>query len=126
MPTKKEIFLALKNLLDANITEVSGRIYSAYPKKTITLPFIVISNPEYNENVYSINDSVISYSYTVDIYVYTKTSQELDELTQKVIDTLRNNDILGATKSIREEESVEYNLTNKIMHEGMITVELQW
>jgi len=126
MPTKKEVFLAIKNLLDANISEVDSRIYSAYPKKTITLPFIVISNPEYSENSYLIDDSVVSYSFTVDIYVYTKTSQELDELTQEVINTIRNNDILGATKNIRDEGSVEYNLTNKIMHEGVITVELQW
>ncbi len=126
MATKKEIFLRLLELLKNNIPEVNNRVYSAYPKKEPTLPFIVISNPEYEEKEFLIDDSVISYTFTVDIYVYTQTSQELDELSQKVIDVLRNNDFYGATKSIRDEGSAEYKKSNKIMHEDLITLELQW
>ena len=42
MPTKKEVFLELMDLLKSNISEVDSRVYSAYPKKDIVLPFIEV------------------------------------------------------------------------------------
>ena len=126
MPTKKEVFIDLMNLLKTNISEVSNRVYSSYPKKKVTFPFIIVSNPEYSEKEFTISNEVILYSFVITIYIYTKTSQELDELTQKVIDLLKNNDILGSTKEITEEKPTEYNENNSIIHEGAIIVELEW
>ena len=126
MVTKKELFLELKNLLATSIPEVNNRVYSSFPKKKYTLPLIVISNISYEEDSYTLNDSVISGFYSVEIYLYSKTSQEIDELSEKIKDSLRAHDFFGMSKTIRDEGTVDSFEENSIVHESAIELILQW
>jgi len=124
MPTKKDVFLGIKNLLDANIPEVSSRIYSSFPKKKYTLPLIVISNVSHSFGERSLSGKFYRTHYSIDVEVYTKTAQELDEISEKVSMVLRDNQVQGrypeAVGDIDNLEFVDDN--NKIIHKRTIAV----
>ena len=125
MPDRKSVFLELKSILET-VPDLSGKVYSAYPKKKINLPFAIIKTPAYSEEAYTLDDSVYSYAYEYEIHIYAKTAQKVDELTDLVISTLRSSDVYNAQMSINALPDVEAIDDMEVYHVVVLTILLQW
>ena len=124
MPTKKEVFIDLMNLLKTNITEVSNRVYSSYPKKKITLPFIVLSDIRRSQNTITLTKEIVDEVFVVNITVYTKTAQQLDELSDSIYSLVQTTPIHSFKPNMIEDvdsaEVIDEN--NKVIHYKTIAV----
>ena len=124
MPTKKEVFIDLMNLLKTNITEVSNRVYSSYPKKKITLPFIVLSDIRRSQNTITLTKEIVDEVFVVNITVYTKTAQQLDELSDSIYSLVQTTPIRSFKPNMIEDvdsaEVIDEN--NKVIHYKTIAV----
>ena len=124
MPTKKEVFIDLMNLLKTNITEVSNRVYSSYPKKKITLPFIVLSDIRRSQNTITLTKEIVDEVFVVNITVYTKTAQQLDELSDSMYSLVQTTPIRSFKPNMIEDvdsaEVIDEN--NKVIHYKTIAV----
>ena len=103
MPSKKDVFIDLLNLLKTNISSVSNRVYSSYPKKNITFPFIVISDIRRSQRTVNLSNDVFTENFLVEVTVYTKTTQECDELSDQVYILLKSTKIQGKKPNTIEE-----------------------
>ena len=124
MPTKKDVFIDLMNLLKTNITEVSNRVYSSYPKKKITLPFIVLSDIRRSQNTITLTKEIVDEVFVVNITVYTKTAQQLDELSDSIYSLVQTTPIHSFKPNMIEDvdsaEVIDEN--NKVIHYKTIAV----
>lgn len=124
MPTKKEVFIDLMNLLKTNISEVSNRVYSSYPKKKITLPFIVLSDIRRSQNTITLTKEIVDEVFVVNITVYTKTAQQLDELSDSIYSLVQTTPIHSFKPNMIEDvdsaEVIDEN--NKVIHYKTIAV----
>ena len=103
MPSKKDVFIDLLNLLKTNMSSVSNRVYSSYPKKNITFPFIVISDIRRSQRTVNLSNDVFTENFLVEVTVYTKTTQECDELSDQVYTLLKSTKIQGKKPNTIEE-----------------------
>ncbi|RLF46447.1 MAG: hypothetical protein DRN17_00430 [Thermoplasmata archaeon] len=118
MPSKKDVFIDLLNLLKTNISSVSNRVYSSYPKKNITFPFIVISDIRRSQRTVNLSNDVFTENFLVEVTVYTKTTQECDELSDQIYTLLKSTKIQGKKpnniEEIDSDQVIEAN--GKIYH----------
>lgn len=97
MPSKKDVFVELLNLLKTSITDVSGRVYSSFPKKNISFPFIVISDIKRSQDKINLSNEIITENFIINVAVYTKTTQQIDELSDQIYTLLKSTKIQGRT-----------------------------
>jgi len=90
-------------LLKTNMSSVSNRVYSSYPKKNITFPFIVISDIRRSQRTVNLSNDVFTENFLVEVTVYTKTTQECDELSDQVYTLLKSTKIQGKKPNTIEE-----------------------
>ena len=125
MPSKKDVFLELLNLLKNEISSVSNRVYSSYPKKNIVFPFIVVSDIRRSQRTVNLLNECLTERFLVEITVYTKTCQEMDELSDQVYLLLKSTPIQGKKpnniEEIDSDQIIEAN--GKVYHFKTISVE---
>ena len=127
MPTREEIFTYLRQLLINNITAVSGRVYPSYPVKEVQKPFIVLKTSNKNFPETSISNKPLSNRISYDIYIYTSTMKENDDISEQVENLLINDSLLDLNKeSIETNPSIDSLDSKNVIHEGNITLTLQW
>jgi len=78
---RQDVYAVLHGILKNNISEVSGRVYSSYPKTKISLPLIIVEPAQVKKLSFLSNTG---FEVTVTITVYSKKSSELDLLADKV------------------------------------------
>lgn len=125
MPSKKDVFLELLNLLKNEISSVSNRVYSSYPKKNIVFPFIVISDIRRSQRTVNLSNECLTERFLVEITVYTKTCQEMDELSDQIYSLLKSTPIQGKKpnniEEIDSDQIIEAN--GKVYHFKTVSLE---
>lgn len=111
--------LFLRNLLRTNITDPISRagsgtafIFTAFPKTNTQYPLIVIKNTGITTKKLGISSEVNWISANYEIKVFARNSKECDDLTQKVIYNLSQNQF--GTNSTNAEELFGFKLVSVV------------
>lgn len=126
MPTKKDIFLLIRNKLKTNIPSLNNNVFPAYPLKEPVFPFVVLDIKGKDVVDYNISNNPLSFTLDVTITVYASTKEKTDEISEQIENLLYNEDIFGAIKEVSCLSSFQEINDLTVVYETPIKLTLLW
>ena len=111
-----DVVVFIRNLLRTNVTDPISRasgigfVNTSFPKRDTQYPLITIKVVGMDSRNMGMQSETSLVNVTLEVRIWARNSKECDDLTQKVINTLRDNHY--GTGSTDVEEIHGFNLTN--------------
>lgn len=109
-----DTIILLRDKLRTNITSVSNRVYTSYPKNSVIYPMIsVIDRGTTQQAKLGMQSEGTLLSLDIEIRIWARNVKERDEITQEVYKYLRENQ-LDATTGLAESGLHDFSLLSTV------------
>lgn len=126
MPTKKQVFMFIRDKLKTSISAINNNVFPAYPLKEPQYPFVVLDIVGKNVEEYNLPNEPISTSIELTITLYTTTKEKADEISEQIENLINTEDIFGSLKEVSTLSSFQEVSETQVVYETPIKVTLIW